>query len=143
MAALVRSRNTPRYGAEPVPAKVPVKMKAATKAYQGGIAVLDAGYAAPGRTATGLVALGRFEERDYDNSAGAAGDVIAEILSGCFKWANSAAGDLITDADVGSDCFIVDDQTVARTDGGATRSRAGRIVMVEPDGVWVLMGLTV
>ncbi len=142
MAALTKTRDTQRYGQEGLPAKYPVKMKASTKALGGGIAVIDAGYAAPGRAATGLIALGRFEN-DCDNSSGAAGDKTAEILSGCFKWGNSSAGDLIAQADVGKDCYIVDDQTVAKTDGSASRSKAGKIVMVDTDGVWVLMGLTV
>ena len=37
-------------------------------------------------------------------------------------FANSASGDLITAAEVGSDCYIVDDQTVAKTNGSSTRS---------------------
>lgn len=142
MTALAKTRDTKRYGAEPLPAKYPLKMKAATKVFGGGIAVIDAGYAAPGRTATGLKALGRFEA-DCDNSTGANGDKTVEILSGVFKWANSAAGDLIAQADIGADCYVVDDQTVAKTDGTGTRSKAGKIVNVDSDGVWVLMGLAV
>ena len=56
---------------------------------------------------------------------------------GCFRFANSVAADLIALADIGADCFIVDDQTVAKTNGGATRSIAGKIRDVDADGVWV------
>jgi hypothetical protein len=66
-------------------AKHAFKMKAATKAFAGGIAVIDAGYVAPATTATGLLCYGRFEA-DVDNSGGAAGDKTAEVLSGCFKY---------------------------------------------------------
>lgn len=143
MAALTVARNTIRYGAEPLPALLELKVKAATKCLGGGIAVIDAGYAAPGRTATGLIAVGRFQETK-DNTSGAAGAITVKILQGAFKWANSTAGDLIAQADVGKTCYIVDDQTVAKTDGGATRSIAGKIVSVEADGgVFVLMGLAV
>ena len=38
------------------------------------------------------------------------------------RFANSAAADAITLADVGADCYMVDDQTVAKTHGGNTRS---------------------
>ena len=41
----------------------------------------------------------------------------------------------ITKADVGKDCYAVDDQTVAKTNGGATRSRAGKVVAVDAQGV--------
>ena len=33
--------------------------------------------------------------------------------------------------------YIVDDETVAKTDGTATRSAAGKVVGLDSDGVWV------
>ena len=47
------------------------------------------------------------------------------------------SADAITLADVGSDCYIVDDQTVAKTNGTNTRSVAGKVFDVDADGVWV------
>lgn len=134
MAALSSARNTK----ERIGEVFGLPVKANTTCYQGGLAVLDAGYAAPGRVAVGLVAAGRFEET---TAAVAAGDATVRVKRGIFKFANSAAGDLIAQADVGADCYIVDDQTVAKTNGGATRSRAGQIVAVDADGVWVQVGL--
>ncbi len=136
MAALITARNTPERTGD----VFGMPVKAAVKPIQGGIAVLNAGYAAPGTVATTLIALGRFEET-VDNSAGANGDLSVKIKRGIFKFGNSAAGDLIAQADVGADCYIVDDQTVAKTNGTATRSRAGKIVAVDSDGVWVQIGL--
>ncbi len=110
---------------------------AATLIYAGAlVCVSAAGFATKGATSTTLKAYGRCETT-VDNSAGAAGDLKVTVKSGIFIWANSAAGDLITLADVASDCYIVDDQTVAKTNGGATRSRAGKIVNVDAEGVWV------
>ena len=51
--------------------------------------------------------------------------------------ANSAAADQITAADIGNDCYGVDDQTVAKTNGANTRSVAGKIYDVDAQGVWV------
>lgn len=136
MAALSAERNTKERAGEVL--ELPVK--ASTKCYQGGLAVIDAGYAAPGRTGTGLIAVGRYEQT-FDNSAGAAGAIKARVKQGMFKFANSSAGDLIAQASVGADCYIVDDQTVALTNGTSTRSRAGKIVAVDSDGVWVQLGL--
>ncbi len=138
MTALSASRNTKeRFG------KVfDYPVKASTTCYQGGIAVLNAGYAAPGTATTGLIAVGCFEE-NYDNSAGAAGALTARVKKGIFQFGNSAAGDLIAQADVGADCYIVDDQTVAKTSATNTRSRAGKIVSVDANGVWVYIGLEV
>ena len=132
MAALTTARNTPERTGEVFGFPV----KAAVKPIQGGIAVLNAGYAAPGTTATGLVALGRFEET-ADNSAGSNGDLNVLVKRGVFKFANSSAGDLIAQADVGADCYIVDDQTVAKTSATNTRSAAGIIDSVDAQGVWV------
>jgi hypothetical protein len=138
MTALAAERNTKELVGDVLESPV----KASTKIYQGSLAVIDAGYAAPGRTATGLVAAGRCE-LTADNSAGAAGAIKARIKQGVFKFGNSSAGDLIAQADVGADCYIVDDQTVAKTNGTSTRSRAGIIVAVDSDGVWVQLGLGV
>ena len=44
---------------------------------------------------------------------------------------------MITQAEIGDACYIVDDETVAKTSGGNTRSVAGEIVDVDDDGVWV------
>lgn len=96
-----------------------------------------AGFLTRGATATGCVGVGR-AEKTVDNT-GAAGAVSVEYRTGSFLFANSAAGDLITIADIGRACFIVDDQTVARTDATATRSRAGIVEAVEATGVWVRM----
>jgi len=117
-----------------------VLTKANTKGYAGGIAVLDAGYAKPAVTATSLIAIGRFEH-DYDNTGGVDGDVTAMVQAGEYCWSNSTAGDAITQADVGQDCYLVDDQTVAKTSASGTRSRAGVIAGVDTKGVWVNMGL--
>lgn len=111
-------------------------VKASIKCIQGGIAVLNGGYAAPATTATGLVALGRFEET-IDNTGGADGAVTVHVKRGTFKFANSASADLIAQADVGAVCYLVDDQTVAKTSGTSTRSVAGKVVAVDADGVWV------
>jgi len=136
MTALTQHRNTPQRAGDVLAFPV----KAGAKCFQGGLAVLAAGLAAAGSVATGLVAIGRFEET-VDNTAGLDGALVAPVRAGIFKFANSAAGDLIAQADVGADCYIVDDQTVAKTHAVNTRSRAGKVVAVEADGVWVQIGL--
>ena len=87
-------------------------------------------------TATGLVAVGVFEHYQ-DNTAGADGDQVVEVKRGNFRLANSAGADEITAADIGQVCYIVDNQTIAKTDGTATRSPAGIVDDVDDGGVWV------
>jgi hypothetical protein len=133
MSALANVRNTPEKNREPYGLGV----KAATKVWQGSLVVLDAGYVAPGRTATGLQCLGRAAET-VDNTAGGAGDKDIKVEPGIFRWGN---GDSITAADRGKVAYVVDDQTVSKGDGGATRSIAGTIYDVDSAGVWVLSSL--
>ncbi len=130
MVALTADRNTRlRLGdsrVEPV--------AAAVKIFGGSLVMRNAaGYLTKGATATGCVGVGRAEAL-VDNTAGAAGALSVEYRLGSFLFAN-LAGDLVTIADVGRPCFIADDQTVARTDATATRSRAGIVDAVEATGV--------
>lgn len=136
MTAQTQDRNTPyREGStfrDPV--------AAATKIFAGSLVCLDAsGNAVPGSTATTLTARGRAEEQ-IDNSAGAAGDLSINVRAGVFRYVNDG-GDAIDRADIGGNAYVVDDQTVAATDGTGTRSVAGVIVDLDSDGVWVRVGV--
>lgn len=132
MVALTSERNTKtrlgdlRYDA-----------MAAVKIFAGGIVMRNAsGLLTKGATATGCFGVGR-AEATVDNSAGAAGAVSLTYRAGQFAFANHS-GDLIAQADVGKVCYIVDDQTVAKTNGAGTRSPAGIVEGIEAPGtVWV------
>lgn len=132
MAALTKDRDTQRKS-DPDLYAFPVK--AATTIFAGSLVVNDAGVAAPGRTATTLKALGRAES--YVANPGAAGAEKVTVRRGVFRFGNSSAGDAIALSDVGANCYIVDDQTVAKTDGTGTRSIAGVVRDVDAQGVWV------
>lgn len=131
MSVLTRDRNTPFMNAE----VIGVPAAAGAKIYAGAIVVANAtGFAAPGSTATTLTYLGRAEE-SVDNTNGANGAVTALVRRlNAFQWANDGS---VTQAHLGKTAYIVDDQTVAATDGTGTRSAAGRIVGVESDGIWI------
>ncbi len=132
--ALTKDRNTPMRDAEVI--SVPVHAGAVIHA--GALTVAEAtGHAAPGSVATTHTYLGRAEE-SVDNTAGADGAKSVLVRRGkAFKWKNSGA-DAVTQASLGKVCYIVDDETVAATNGGATRSAAGIVVALDSDGVWVL-----
>jgi len=131
--ALTADRNTPKKDGELI--SVPVAANA--KCFAGGLAVADAnGYAAPGSTALNLTYLGRFEEQ-VDNTGGANGDKSVLVSRGkAFKFGNSGA-DPVTQASLGKVCYIVDDETVAATDGVGTRSAAGVVIALDTNGVWI------
>ena len=109
-------------------------MAAAVKIYAGAIVMLNAaGEALPGTAATGLTPRG-VAQAQVDNSAGIAGDQSITSRNGCHRFLNDAS---ITRADIGATAYVVDDETVANSDGGGTRSALGTIVDVEAVGVWV------
>lgn len=132
MTATTEGRNTKRRNGDQFSFPAAVALVLA-----GTIVALNAsGDAVGGSTATGLVAVGVAEDT-VDNSAGAAGDLNVPVRRGVFAFANSASTDAIANTDYGSTCYIVDNQTVAKTDGGATRSAAGIVRGVDSNGVWV------
>lgn len=90
----------------------------------------------PGATSTTLIAMGVSRER---YTSGTGDGKTLQVDCGIFKFENSSAGDAITDAEAGTTCYIVDDQTVAKTNGGSTRSAAGKVYAVDSDGVWVIV----
>lgn len=131
MAALTRDRNTQMQDAS----LLSVPLAAGVVIHAGGLTVANAqGWAAPGSTATALIYLGRAEEA-ADNTGGANGAKRVPVRRlRAFKWTNDGS---VTQAHLMGLAYIVDDQTVASSDGGGTRSEAGRIVGIDPDGVWV------
>lgn len=108
---------------------------AAVKFYQGAIVVLDAaGNAKPGVTALNLKARG-VAVAQVDNSTGAAGDQIVPAEKGVFALKSDGT---LTRANLESTVYIVDDQTVAATDGTGTRSAAGKLVDLDGTNAFVL-----
>ncbi|HWQ09627.1 MAG TPA: hypothetical protein VN436_10980 [Holophaga sp.] len=137
MTALAADRNTAqRYARDFLD-----PMAASVKIYAGSLVVLDAsGNAKPGVTGTGLVARGRAAET-VDNTSGSAGAKSVPVEAGVFAFASDGT---LTRAHIGKTVYIVDDQTVAATDGTSTRSAAGTLKDLEGSGstavAWVQIG---
>lgn len=134
---LTQERNTPeRHG------KVyEGPAAAAVKVFAGGIAAIDAsGNITKGATSATLRGVGRIEE-SVDNTGGGAGAQRIQYRKGVFPYNNSAGGDEITRADIGKPCYLVDDETVAKTaapvESNPTRGVAGIVDDITSDGVWV------
>lgn len=139
MTATAKARLTQRKGTHGQLVNLPVK--GGVVLYAGTLVVRDAnGYLTNPSAATTLKAVGRMP-RTVDTTGIADGVVYADVETGTFKWANSAAADEITIADVGKVCYMVDNQTVAKTSDTNTRSEAGVVIAVEADGVFVQTGM--
>jgi hypothetical protein len=124
--ALTKDRSTPsrdgNYFQYPV--------KGGVKIFAGALLVHVNGWAKP------ATAIGR-ADGNVDNSLGADGDVFVRVKRGASFRFDNLATDLVPRSHIGADCYIVDDATVASTDGAGTRSIAGKIMDVDDDGVWV------
>ena len=132
MVALTADRNTPAALGDQREGPA----AAAQLVYAGSIVMRNAtGYIVKGQTALNLVAVGRAEAR-VDNTLGANGALSVKYRAGTYRFANLAADPVVL-ADIGKACFVVDDQTVAKTSGAATRSKAGVVDNVDAQGVWV------
>ena len=129
MSALTKNRNTFRLEgdirSDPVAAGIRI--------FAGAIICLDAsGNAVPGKTAIGLNPRGVCEAR-INNIDGEAGEVSVKSRVGTFRFLNHSS-DLVGRGHIGRLAYIVDDQTVAASDGGSTRSSLGIVQNVTASG---------
>lgn len=103
------------------------------KAYKGGRACIDTstGNVVPGKASTTLLSIGLFAETVDNTSGGATTPVNVDLENEItVRWfANDAGGSPVAAANLGSDCWIKDDQTVTLAANG--NSVAGRIWAVD------------
>lgn len=128
-----------------------VGVTAGVTCYQGGLVILAAGYARPGRQGQGADNTAKAADAATYRAVGIAletavggdanGDVAIDIEEGEFLFKNSAAGDAIAVTEIGKPCYIIDDETVAKTNPNSTRAVAGVVVGVGSDGVMVGVSL--
>jgi hypothetical protein len=111
MTACTTDRNTTyRMGVE-----IAYPVKAATRIYAGSMVAVDnTGYALPAANATGHKLVGVALEQ-VDNSTGANGAVLIRVrTTGVFDFGATS----ISQANVGADMYVVDDQTFDDVDPG-------------------------
>ena len=142
MTALTGPRRPlPRYGDSSPNNLFAGALAAGVKLWSGAVACFNAaGYVVPGQTAVGLRTAG-VVEKTYDNTLGVNGAVKCEIRAGIFPM-NILAGDPVAQADIGNTCYLVDDNTIAKTNGSSTRSAAGVIEGFTDDGTQALVRLS-
>lgn len=143
MTALSTNFARRRHGIDAITALAfAMGLAASTHIYQGSLVALNqAGNLVPASADASLHVVGVSED-DVDNSSGSAGALTCVPRKGTFYLTNSATTDAITDADIGRWCFVVDDNTVARTSNGGARPVAGVVAGVDGFGVAVSVGLT-
>lgn len=137
MAALTKDRSTLQRNVDsPLSSIFNLQVAAGVKIFKGAlVAVNAAGFAVPGSTSTTLRVVG-VSRAQVDNTAGGNGALQVQVERGSFYFL-SLGGDPIVQASLFTDCFITDDATVSATNGGATKSRAGKVVDFDANGAWV------
>ena len=138
MAALTKSRDTRRRGpnidmilASPVAADAVI--------FRGALVAYDSdGYLVPASVSPLLTVIGRADD-EVDNTNGLDGAKSCNVRTNCvFAYANDGL-DAIDQSHVGQLCYATDDQTVAATTGGDTKSAAGFVTGLAASGeIWVL-----
>ena len=131
--ASTEGRNTKRRNAD----KVVGLVNTGATIYAGTLLtrLAASGNIVPAGTASAGVAVGVAEESVVGD-----GIKTVEYSRGCYQFKNSASGDLIGLGDIGNTCYVVDNDTVAKTDNSAARKAAGKIIDVDAGGVWVEVG---
>lgn len=134
MAATTTNRDTRTTGA-----KIRLVPVAANEVIPAGVIVqVNTAGAAVNATATAANRTIGVNQYRVDNTGGLAGAKNVQAARGVFgPFGNSASTDQITLADLGASCYVVDNQTVAKTSNTGARPVAGTVFGVDVDGVWV------
>lgn len=114
-------------------------------AVKGNIAVINTAdglaYSAAA-AATTYLPIGRFAEAGTgDGTATFLIDLFEEVWSHAFV--NDTAPNNVTIANLWSEVYIKDQTTVSTSDGGGTRSKAGRVIAIEGGRIYIQAGVAV
>lgn len=115
----------------------------ATKVFYSGATVAfdSSGYIVPAAATAGLRVAGIVDlgnRPSLDTTGKNDGDVLVDVKWGIFPRVNGTSTDACTQADVGNDVYVLDDQTISRLPG-AGRAIAGQLVKFEGTVPYVLM----
>ncbi len=106
---------------------------AGAQIFKGSLVALVGGKAVPASADLALTVVG------IATKNAEAGEACSVRREGCFLFNNAGGADALSLTHVGRPAFVLDDHTVAATDGGATRPLAGivRDVDLDADCVWL------
>lgn len=134
MAAITKATGRVAVGALPPVSPINLPIKGNTIIPAGALVDKDAnGYAVNAATDTTGKTVG-VAPQTYDSTGLADGAISGDFHFGTWVFENSTAGDAITIAEVGLDCFVVDNNTVAKTNGTNTRHVGGKVYAIEENG---------
>lgn len=128
---LTHDRDTPMRATD----LLVVPVMANTQIWAGSmVAANSSGLAVPGAIAPDLIYLGRAEHSIDNRGMQAAAKTVVVRRNHAFQWDQDGS---IDQSHLFQLAYILDDHTVAVGDRSKTHSVAGRIVGIEPRGVWI------
>lgn len=135
MTALTARRLTDQFGGVNggvLAERIPVPIDDNVSIQQGALVQTAAGFAVPaghGSDSHTYVTIGRAANA-YDNTivGHAQSAATIEVDQGCFLWDIGTSGDALTQANVGTAVYAIDDHTVGATSGSSTRAVAGKMI---------------
>ena len=135
MTALTKAREVQRWGGSPG-VLVSYGVAASQTIYGGALVALNAaGHAIPATDTADITVVG-VAEATVKSSATAGEDKVRIRRGAVQLFANATGTNKLTIADIGSLCYVADDQTVQ--DDGATKDvKAGVMLQLDDNGVWV------
>lgn len=119
--------------------RFPVKLDAAVVAPSGALVLIGIDGLAQGAAAADQICLGVWDEA-VDSTGVAAGATSALCQRGQHYLLKNDPADPLVQADLGMPVYAAGLDAVAKTDGGGTRSQAGRFMgfdVQDPSKVWV------
>lgn len=143
MSALTAARKQLQMGVPPevIPGELDILVKANAKPFVGGMIATDStGFGVAPTAVTALFLAGMVKPKAgfpqvYDATGLASGKLIAKVQQGVFAFNVGSAGDALAQGDLFQPVYCMDDNTVGKTDGGATpRSLAGIFMGFGPGG---------
>jgi hypothetical protein len=138
MAALTSGRRNDRYGHHALPDLLAIPLKGGIKVYKGAMMAITAAGILTNASADVTLKVVGSSEHDYDTTGLSDGDLVGQVRRGAFHYKNSAAGDAIAQAEYLKTVYVVDNQTVAKTDGTGTRPAAGIFLGFGSDGLLIV-----
>lgn len=128
-------------------------VKAEVQIFAGALLILAAGFLRPGREGQGGDNAAKAADAATYRAVGIATDTIKggagdgderlDVESGVFPFAIGGGGDALTAADIGKPVYVIDDQTVGKTNPNSTRCVAGALHDVADGFAWVEVSPTI
>jgi len=141
--ALSNDIPTYRVGVEGLHEPEACPLGSAVTVYSGSIALIRAGYlanaSAPQSTDSCRGVIGDPAGGTYvktgpgivGNGSQGANGVWVNVLTGSFLMANGTGADALAETDAGATVYVVDEQTVGKTNGSSTRPAAGILLPID------------